>query len=333
MAQVLLLSAATEDAEYDYNRGAFRKLHESAMTDKFRVHGLTNDPAAADVILFAELYGAGPYFEAVRRHPFVKRFREKCFLFCSNDFVIPFLPGVYASIEKRWSSARTCSGFYLGVSENKFVTFTPPRDDAPFLYSFVGAVKNAPIRHHLETLNDRRSFFYDTSKDYQRALNGRFSLREEHDYWQRYATTSKASKFILCPRGLGVSSVRLFDAMRMARAPVILSDDWVEPTGPCWQQFSLRVPEKNFASVPELLQAREKEAVRMGLLARAQWEEWFSEQVCFHRVIEWCLQIKHQRSLPERWARFLPYIQYLRPFHFRHFFRTRVQAWKKIRHG
>jgi hypothetical protein len=190
-------------------------------------------------------------------------------------------------------------------------------------------VKNAPIRRNLQTLSHSRSIFHDTSEDYQRALHGKFSVKEERDYWQRYATMSKASKFILCPRGLGVSSVRLFDTMRMARVPVILSDDWVEPIGPCWKQFSIRVPEKDFARVPKLLEAREGQALRMGLLARGQWEEWFSEQVCFHRVIEGCLQIKQMRRLPERWARFLPYIQYLRPFHFRHFLRTRVHAWKQ----
>ncbi len=329
MAQVLLLSAASAKDESDYNRGAFRKLRESAMIDTFRVHALTNDPVVADVILFAELYGAGTYFEAVRNHSFVKNFREKCFLFCSNDLVIPFLPGVYASIEKQWSSARTCSGFYLGVSENEFVSLTSPANDLPYLYSFVGAVNNAPVRRHLQTLTHPRSVFYDSSKDYQRALYKKFNADEERDYWRRYAEISQASKFILCPRGRGVSSVRLFDAMRMARVPVILSDDWVEPIGPCWPDFSIRVLEKDFARIPELLETREAQAPQMGRLARAQWEEWFSGPVCFHRVIEWCVLIKQRRRLPERWARFLPYIQYLRPFHFRHLLRTRFQAWKK----
>jgi hypothetical protein len=329
MARVLLLSAARTEDENDYNRGAFRKLRESAVSNTFRVHALTSDAGAADVILFAELYGAGPYFEAVRRHPFVKKFREKCFLFSSNGFVIPFLPGVYASIEKRWASPRTVSGFYLGVSENEFFTLTPPREDLPYLYSFVGAVDNAPVRRSLQTLTHPRSFFRDTSKDFQRALHNEFSAEEGRDYRRRYANAIQASKFILCPRGLGVSSVRLFDAMRMARVPVILSDEWVEPIGPCWENFSIRIPEKDFALVPKLLEAREAQALEMGRLARAQWEEWFAEPVCFHRVVEWCLFIKQRRQLPEKWARFLPYIQYLRPFHFRHLLRTRYQAWKK----
>src|SRR5437016_14240921 len=99
MAQVLLLSAAPVQSGDDYNRGAVRKLRESAGVDTFGKHSLTADPSAADLILFAELYGAGPYFHLVRRHPFVEKVREKCFRFCSNEFVIPFLPGDYASLE------------------------------------------------------------------------------------------------------------------------------------------------------------------------------------------------------------------------------------------
>src|SRR2546423_4170059 len=102
----------------------------------------------------------------------------------------------------------------------------------------------------------------------------------------------------------------------------------VEPRGPCWEKFSLRVPDADFVRIPALLEEREAAAVEMGLLARAQWEEWFSERACFHRVIEWCLDIKRRRRFPENWARFFPYIQYLRPFHFRHLLRTKYRAWQ-----
>jgi hypothetical protein len=328
MARVLLLSAAPELGD-PYNRGAFHKLFESAQVDLFKKHSLTEDPSTADVILFCELYGVGAYFQGVRKHPFVTRFREKCFLFCSNDFVIPFLPGIYASIEKRWSSERTRSGFYLGVSENEFVGFTPSRHDLKYLYSFLGTVDTAPLRQRLRTLSHPRSFFQDTSADYRDVLSGKLDADEMRGYWRRYAEISKASKFILCPRGMGASSVRLFDTMRMGRVPVILSDQWIEPQGPCWSKFSLRLPEPDVALIPSLLERFEPKAVEMGLLARAQWEEWFSERVRFHRVVEWCLDIKKHRRVPEAIARFNPFIQYLRPFHFRHLLRTKYHAWQK----
>jgi Exostosin family len=331
MAQVLLLSAAPVGSGDDYNRGAFRNLRESAQLDTFHKHSLTDDPSAADLIVFAELYGAGAYFQLVRQHPFVKNFREKCFLFCSNDFVIPFLPGVFASIEKRWSSARTRAGFYLGVSENEFVDFTAPNEGLMYLYSFLGTVDTAPVRRKLTTLSHPRSFFQDTSADYRDVLSGKLDAAAMQQYWRRYGEICKLSKFILCPRGMGTSSVRLFDTMRMGRVPVILSDQWVEPKGPCWEKFSLRVPEADFARIPALLEEREGAAVEMGLLSRAQWEEWFSEKVCFHRIVEWCLDIKKRRRISEAWARFFPYIQYLRPFHFRHLLRTEYHAWQRTK--
>ena len=329
MAQVLLLSTARIESGDDYNRGAFRRLLESANADVFKKHSLTNDPGVADVILFAELYGAGAYFQSVRRHLFVRKFREKCFLFCSNDFVIPFLPGVYASIERRWSSERARSGFYLGVSENEFVDFTPPRDDLKYLYSFLGATDTAPVRRNLVTLSHPRSLFQDTSAEYADVLSGKLDAVAMRDYWRRYADVCKASKFILCPRGMGTSSVRLFDSMRMGRVPVILSDQWVPPEGPRWDKFSVRIPEADFEQIPALLERLEPQALQMGMLARAEWEEWFSGRVCFHRVVEWCLDIKKHRRVPEAFARFTPFIQYLRPFHFRHLLRTRYYALKK----
>ena len=328
MAQVLLLSAAPESTD-PYNRGAFRKLLESAKMDIFGRHSITDDPATADLILFAELYGTGPYFEGVRKHSLVRKFREKCFLFCSNDFVIPFLPGVYASIEKRWASARTRSGFYLAVSENEFVDFTPPTDALPYLFSFLGATDTHPVRRRLATLSHPKGFFRDTSADYPDVLGGKLSEAEMRDYWRRYADISKSSKFILCPRGMGASSVRLFDTMRMGRVPVILSDEWIEPDGPCWSKFSLRIPETDVASIPAVVERHESRAVEMGKLARAQWEEWFSPPVSFHRVVEWCLEIQRGRKLPEKIARFGPFIQYLRPFHFRHLLRTKYHAWRR----
>ena len=311
MAKVLLLSlAGICDDGSDYNRGAFLSLRHSASIDSFRQHHLTDDPDAADLILFAELYGAGPYFESVRSHSFVKRFREKCFLFCSNDFVIPLLPGVYASIERRWSSVRTRSGSYLGVFENEFVELTPPADNLKYLCSFVGNAETARVRRELCKLSHPRSLFLDTSAEYPDFLHKRLTENQVRDYQRRYADICKASKFILCPRGMGASSVRLFDTMRMGRVPLILSDQWVPPVGPCWEKFSLRVPEREVATIPTLVEDLEDQFVEMAKLARTQWEEWFSERVYFHRVVESCLDIKRRRRIPERFARFSVYIQF-----------------------
>ncbi|MDQ2919268.1 MAG: glycosyltransferase family 47 protein, partial [Verrucomicrobiota bacterium] len=129
--------------------------------------------------------------------------------------------------------------------------------------------------------------------------------------------------FVLCPRGVGASTIRLFETMRMGRVPVILSDEWVPPVGPLWEKFSVRVAEKDFAQVPRLLEEREHMAVPMGQLARREWEEWFSPEVAFHRVVDYCLAIKEGRRWPEALARWPVYLQLARPFHFRRLLRRK----------
>src|ERR1044072_7700007 len=129
MARVFLLSAAPVEQQNDYNMAALRTLRASAEKDQSGGHVLTEDAETADIILFAELLGTGLHFEGVRRHPLVKRHREKCFMFCSNAFVIPFLPGIYASVGKRWASSRTQGGFHVSPLQNEFSSFTPAADD------------------------------------------------------------------------------------------------------------------------------------------------------------------------------------------------------------
>ena len=317
MAQVVLLSATPPDDETREHLAPLNDLRDCAAQDRFGVHRVADDAEAADVILFVESYGGGWHFERVRQHPFTRRYREKCFIFCSNPFVIPFLPGVYTGIDRPWASRRTVSGFYLDVPKSRFTTFTPPTDSLPYLYSFMGSVGTAPVRRTLQQLVHPRGFFQDTAADFARALHGDMDVTEQRDYQRRYAEMAKASKFVLCPRGLSVSSIRLFETMRMGRAPVIVSDDWVEPPGPNWDTFAVRVAESDCMRIPEMLEAREHEAVAMGERARAAWVEWFSREVAFHRIVEACLTIRERRAIPEQLARWPVYLQFLRPFHFR----------------
>ncbi|MEP6821197.1 MAG: exostosin family protein [Chthoniobacterales bacterium] len=331
MARVVLLSARAAEDETPEHRRPLEALQESALADKFHLHQLTDNAESADAIIFVESYGAGWHFERVRRHPLTNHHREKCFIVSSNPFVIPFLPGLYTAIGRRWASRRVAPGLYLGQTVNEFLTYTPPSPDLPYLFSFMGSTKTAPVRREVARLTHPRSFFLNTAASYERALHRQMPASEWRDYYHRYAEHIRSSKFVLCPRGLSVSSLRLFETMEMGRVPVIISDDWKTPAGPCWDRFCLRVAETDVAQIPRLLSEREAEAVTMGELARAQWQDWYSKEAAFHRVVEWCLALKKERRVPENVARWPVYLQYLRPFHFRRALGNKVRHWRSRR--
>ena len=321
MASAHILSVADESpTAWPYAFDERDRLQRSAHLDRFGVHTYTDDPSSADVILFVENCNTTRHFWEARQHPVYQAHRDRCFLFSRNDLPIPFLPGIYASIPRRWyDPTRMRSGFYLDVFDKDFIHEAPPDLNRKYLYSFIGQLSTDPIRAALADLSHPDQFVFDTSSYWPYAdLPDTTRLALE----TQYTEVAAHSRFVLCPRGLGVSSIRLFEMMRMGRPPVIISDEWVPPEGPDWDTFCLRVPERHIDRIPMLLEARADEAVNMGRAARAAWEDWFSPETTFHRVVEWCLDLRS--TVPtSKWTTSLRVAQQLTdPTSLRSFLRT-----------
>ena len=319
MAKVLLTTLQPPTATWHLGRyELFRLSVELSSSSK---HQLTSDPEEADLILFCD-EGPKPYLRAIRCSPTYRRYWRKCFVFDSEDSPIAFLPGVYASIEKKWHNRNwTRSGFYSHIAERSRFDFLPFEENAKWLYSFAGSCCHHPVREALKQIKDPRFHLMDTSGK----LIYIYRQDDQEDV-AAYKETVRDSKFVLCPRGVGTSSIRLFETMRMGRVPVILSDDWVPPEGPMWEKFSVRIAEANALKVPSLLAALEPCAPEMAAIARAQWEQWFGEVVLFETAVDWCLDIRAGGKCESRLARFGKRLQYLRKGHFRNYFRIKWKA-------
>jgi|TARA_B110000438_G_scaffold258301_1_gene266898 hypothetical protein len=83
----------------DWHLGPYRFLRQSGAAA--RRHALVDDPAEADFILFADS-GIGTHFKSIRNHPVYKRWKQKSFIFCRDDYPVPIIPGLYASIPNKW---------------------------------------------------------------------------------------------------------------------------------------------------------------------------------------------------------------------------------------
>jgi hypothetical protein len=293
MARVLVTTAYADPEPL----ATFRRF---VSLDRFGAHQPVTDAHDADVILFVENshYADDYFYRRLKRHRLVKAHREKCFMYNEKDRVWCVLPGLYPSICRRhYDPSRVRSGAYVQVKNPLVGAAETRRIEPDLLFSFMGQVRS-PLRRALMRLGHPRACLEDTSGAFQ-AFSGdppRWTLV------RRYAEVVGRSRFVLCPRGGGQCTFRLFETLSAGRVPVILADQWVPPRGPAWEEFSVRVPEREIESIPARLEQLEHDWVEMGRRARLEWERWFSPEVLFHRMVETCLELKARRRLPE-WLR------------------------------
>lgn len=296
MARVLIVSSWAQFPFDVWRHSTEFLLRHSAELDKFGQHSLTEDPAEADIILFAEMGTCGKFAEMVRGHSYYRRYREKCFLFDSGDFFFPIVSGIYASLtRKQYQLGYTRAGFYLYLMENAFITHRPYSGNEKYLASFVGSRKSHPVRDKLFELGREDISTIDTAS-YSSYTTYFGTPAEREQFWTEYADAMANAKFSLCPRGAGAGSIRLFESMKMGRACVIVSDAWQPNDFVNWSDFSIRVPERDVARVPEILEQNAHRATEMGAHARRAWEEHFSEQARFHQVVELCLDLQRRNG-------------------------------------
>ncbi len=243
-----------------------------------------DDPAAADLILFTECHQLPSDWrlQAIVNPDIAHAYPDRIAVYDERDRPWCSLPGIYVSMpHRRFNPQWQVAGSYWLFDEpaqRLDVDFVPR---IRYLYSFVGN-QTHKCREAIFSLPSDRAYiervqnfvFFDPSSP-------RFEERR-----RRFAEVTLESSFVLCPRGVGLSSIRLYEVMAAGRTPVIIADGWVPPIGPNWDSFSIRWPESKVARLPAELRRREGEAAAMGLRARQEFDQWFARDVALTRQIE-----------------------------------------------
>ena len=197
-----------------------------------------------------------------------------------RDQPYPAFPGLFVSMSARWMDGASMRPWaYPPTTLNRRIVAAV--DEPELLLSFVGSPTH-PVREPLFSLSGEGVLT-------RRVDDFTFHRRDRDDdevIRTSYAADLMASAFVVCPRGHGAASIRLFETMRAGRVPVIVSDDWAEPVGPDWPSFSIRVPERDAASVVDICRERSAEASAMGRLAALEYGRWFSEEVYMSRLLD-----------------------------------------------
>jgi hypothetical protein len=290
-----------------------RGLH--ALSD--RRHTFVAAPAEAEIILVLLPWKDGRQIEI---HELVALCPHKCFVVSTTDLPQYTAHGIYSTVSGFWGTFgnRIRSGSYqIGAKrfKNPFIEGeqigSGTACSKKYLFSFVGRDCH-PTRQALLNIQWQRSdvLIEDSSKTFalwDENRNGQQTVQRQ----QYFCDLLRQTKFALCPRGVGPNSIRLFEAMKLGVAPVIISDGWKFPLGPRWRDFSIVVPEKQVWELERIVGEREHEYQAMGQRAAAAYEAFFSEHAYFNFLVENCLDIMRRQWLPERFARTVIKISHL----------------------
>ena len=264
-----------------------------ATGDRVRQHTLAAEPSDADIIIFVDNhFYPGWRLDALLEHPFLQRFPERCMVYDERDHPWNALPGIYASMPAKFFDAGSQRAWaYYRLSGNTVVRAGAAAD---LLYSFMGTPGHRTsggnrVRREILSLRDDRALIEDTSGFV--FFDDRGDPAAHAARQRRFAETIGRSKFVLCPRGAGTSSFRLYEVMRAGRVPVIIADQWVAPIGPDWSKFSIRLGQAAVGQIPDILRQREADWEGMAAEAGAAYCKWFAPDVNFHNIVEQCRSI------------------------------------------
>ena len=255
-------------------------LRRFAAADIHENHFLVSDSADADAIIFVEnTHFEDLQFSQVQQHPLTLAYPDRVFMYNEMDQPWPVLPGLYCSLGSRLTDPAQHIAFpFLTTMNPNIQRIHGSTAERKWLYSFVGS-RSHPIRRQMFSLLADNAAIIDTSEFC--AWNP--EQESANSYQSLYAHTMAASKFVLCPRGIGPTSLRLFETMEAGRVPVIISDQWSAPPQINWD-FAVRIPESEIASIPQVLKQLEPQWQSRSLAAREAWQNAYSPESMFNSV-------------------------------------------------
>lgn len=251
---------------YDIHPG-LDVLRQAAHTDLCKQHTLCSSASDADAIVFVENTQFDDIlFSKLLQHELLQTFPDKCFMYNEMDRPWDVLPGLYTCMAKNHIQPNRHRAFaYLSTPNQLIRNVFNESYERKWLFSFMGAMSHH-CRRSIMKLQHDCSYLKDTSTFNVWST----SAEEMQERARHYAKVLGESRFVLCPRGIGSSSIRLYETMEAGRVPVVIADSWVPPSETDWS-FAIQVQERRIASIPDLLNSIVDESTERGQAARDAW--------------------------------------------------------------
>jgi len=273
----IFVTSAGAQEHHLLQRDHFKAL---AAADQVGAHQVAESAADADAVLFVDLaqHPGDALLRALRRHPLTRAYPQKVCVYDERDRPFASFPGIYVG-------GTPSLGRRTAVSGGPYpwlLTPIPRSNVAPdLLFSFSGA-RTHGVRDAVLGLTDDRARLRDTTGMNFFGWNVDQAGVADDDARADYTTTIQRSKFVLCPRGHGPSSFRLYETLAAGRVPVVISDHWLAPPRIDWEACLVRVGERDVVRVPQLLAEREADWPRMAAQAAATYDANFAPGRLWH---------------------------------------------------
>ncbi|MEN9841279.1 MAG: hypothetical protein RL376_1079, partial [Verrucomicrobiota bacterium] len=164
------------------------------------------------------------------------RFPRRTLAWNGSDQPPGLLPGFYASLDQSLFDPALHQTFPYPLVFNHAIRRADPAE-ASTLASFTGGI-TSPLRSRMiARLQDHDGVLIRVTPGiWQTILDSGTDDKAKIGY----ADDIARSRFVLCPRGNGLGSIRFFETLQAGRVPVLLSDRWVLPAGPDWSACVVR---------------------------------------------------------------------------------------------
>jgi Exostosin family len=311
MVLIHLTTTAEKSSWNPYALDNLNRIVRASQHSQSRIHRTTESISDADIILF--IGSRRIYHSDIINSDIYRQYSGKCLVVDFQDITIPQLPGLYMNIPSYLHQYPIYEyGFYLSPFDDWAITTRAEFCNCKYLFSFVGdSITYPQLRQEVLSISHPQSYLKDTTN-------------ERVDY-QIYSDILNSSKFVLCPRGIGASSFRVFETMRQSRVPVIISNEWIPPLGVEWNEFSIIIPEEDISSIPHLLEKMEDKAKEMGRRAFECWQANFSLENSFDWIAESALRIQSLRRNHQQVIQRNIYADSFRREHFANFWKEFIR--------
>jgi len=242
-----------------YNPELFSQ--ECVPTESAAFQLLKHTPLTSDVT-----YLAVPWSIVINRNKLSEIAFQKAghgFTICQHlayETIIPVLKRIKVNVLFTPHVKKTYWGIKVMPFPHYAVNGIDPAEKKHIFYSFIGIDSTTQIHsllrrrlfqmfHPSDAVVIERKFWHWDREMWARDIPEETQQREKREYQETLAY----SRFSLCPRGAGASTIRFWESLQAGAIPVLLSDVMRLPDGVRWENCIVRMKEREVERIPDIL--------------------------------------------------------------------------------